>query len=78
MPNPELQDNDPALAEVVEQFEELYARSYNLTSMADAATLAEALHQLGLHLAHNSQNANLSIGVGGHGITSVNVIATPK
>ena len=78
MPNPELQENDPALAEVVDQLESMFHRSYNLSEMADAATLAEGLHQLGMHLAQNSQVANVSIGVGANGITSVSVTATPK
>jgi len=78
MPNPELRETKPELADVVEQLEARYGRAFDLGEMADQATCAEGMQELGRHIARNSSQATISIGVGAKGITQVTITANPK
>jgi len=78
MINPELKENDPALAEVVEQLLDRYDRQFDLTVTEDQATLAEGLHELGHHIATNGQHATVEIAHGPKGLTALNITIAPK
>lgn len=76
--SPVLKEEQPELAEVIEQIMRRFDRSYDLSQMEDASTLAEGLHEIGGHIALNGARASVSIDVGGQGIVSISVNVTPK
>ena len=77
MLNPELIERHPELAQEIEQLQSIFDRVYDFSSHEDQATFAEGMRTLGRHVAVNSVQGRLSIGVGTNGVVSVSVTATP-
>lgn len=71
--NPELVENDPQLAEIVEQIISRYDRSFDFSNLADQSTFAEAMHELGQHLALNKAKGQISISHGSKGINGLSI-----
>ena len=78
MINPEIKENDPELASLIESFEGRFQRNYELSNVEHAATLAEGCREIGEHIARNSSSAILQVGVGADGVVSLTVTCNPN
>ncbi len=78
MVNPELKENDPELAKLIESFEGRFHRNFDLSNVEHAATLAEGCREIGDHIARNSSSATLQVGTGADGVVSLTVTCSPN
>ncbi len=78
MSNPELKENDPELAALIESLESRFHRNYDLSKVEHQAILAEGSHEIGEHIARNSASASLQVGTGANGVVSLTITCTPN
>lgn len=73
-----LKENKPAIAELVEQWQAKYNRTFDLKDPAEQATFYEGLVELGRHIAAASDSANLNVQVSVQGVSGLKVTAVPN
>ena len=78
MKNPEFDEKHPELAAEVNSLVDRFERGYDLKQVEDQATFAEAMQQLGAHVARNSSSGTISVGVGPNGVVTVTATSTPS
>ena len=76
--NPELSADDERLAQVVESFLNRFSRTFDLAKVEHRATLAEACHEIGHHIAGGSTTATLQLQHGPKGVTGFTVTCNPS
>ena len=77
MLNPELQSENPELAEEIKRLLR-FDGNYDFSRVQDQATFAEAMQVLGRFCALHSRQGRIGIGVGGTGLVSVEATVTPS
>ncbi len=78
MSNPELKENEPELAALIESFESRFQRNFDLSNVEHAADLAEGCREIGEHIARNSSSASLQVGTGANGVVSLTITCNPN